>query len=40
MPIELQYRDSGSGVVFICTVVVSAADFSKANEEIYSEESL
>jgi len=40
MPIELQYRDSGSGVVFVCTGVVTAADFSRANEEVYSEESL
>ncbi len=40
MPIELQYRDSGSGVVFICTGVVTAVDFSRANEEIYSAESL
>jgi hypothetical protein len=40
MPIELQYRDSGSGVVLICTGVVTAADFRRANEEIYSEESL
>ena len=40
MPIELQYRDAGSGVVFVCTGVVTAADFSRANEEVYSEESL
>lgn len=40
MPIELQYRDSGSGVVFVCTGAVTAADFSRANEEVYSEESL
>jgi hypothetical protein len=40
MPIELQYRDSGSGVMFVCTGVITAADFSRANEEIYSEESL
>jgi hypothetical protein len=40
MPIELQYRDAGSGVVFVCTGVVTAAEFSRANEEIYSEESL
>ncbi|MBW2541119.1 MAG: hypothetical protein JRF15_03435 [Deltaproteobacteria bacterium] len=40
MPIELQYRDAGSGVVFVCTGVVTAAEFSRANEEIYSAESL
>ena len=40
MPIELQYRDAGSGVAFICTGVVTADEFSRANEEIYSEESL
>lgn len=40
MPIELQYRDAGSGVIFVCTGVVTAADFNKANEEIYSAESL
>ena len=39
MPIELQCRDSGSGVEFICTGTVTAADFDKANEEIYSAES-
>jgi len=40
MPIELQYRDAGSGVVFVCTGVVTADEFTRANEEIYSEESL
>jgi len=40
MPIELRYRDAGSGVVFICTGIVTAAEFSRANEEIYSVESL
>lgn len=40
MPIELRYRDAGSGVVFICTGIVTAAEFSRANEEIYSAESL
>ena len=38
MPIELRYRDDGSGVVCICTGVVTAADIYKADEEIYSEE--
>ncbi|MCH7645204.1 MAG: hypothetical protein IH974_10250 [Myxococcales bacterium] len=38
MPIELRYRDDGSGVVYICTGVVTAADFFKASEEVYSEE--
>jgi len=40
MPIELQYRDADSGVVFVCTGVVTADEFTRANEEIYSEESL
>ncbi len=40
MPIELRYRDDDSGVVYICTGVVTAADFHKANEEVYSGESL
>jgi len=40
MPIELQYRDAGSGVVFVCTGLVTADEFTRANEEIYSEESL
>ena len=40
MPIELQYRDAGLGVVFVCTGVVTADEFTRANEEIYSEESL
>ncbi|MBW2578353.1 MAG: hypothetical protein JRE38_09830 [Deltaproteobacteria bacterium] len=40
MPIELQYRDAGSGVVFVCTGVVTADEFTRANEEVYSEESL
>ncbi|MBW1842709.1 MAG: hypothetical protein JRJ05_00085 [Deltaproteobacteria bacterium] len=40
MPIELQYRDAGSGVVFVCTGIVTADEFTRANEEIYSEESL
>lgn len=38
MPIELRYRDGGAGVVYICTGVVTAADFDKASEEVYSEE--
>ena len=38
MPIELQYRDRGAGVVFICTGVVTASDFDEANQEIYSAE--
>ena len=38
MPIELRYRDDGAGVVYICTGVVTAADFDKASEEVYSEE--
>ena len=40
MPIELQFRDADSGVVFICTGLVTADEFTRANEEIYSEESL
>ncbi len=40
MPIELRYCDAGAGVVFICTGTVTAAEFSRANEEIYSAESL
>lgn len=40
MPIELRYRDAGAGVVFICTGTVTAAEFSRANEEVYSAESL
>jgi hypothetical protein len=40
MPIELRYRDSGAGVVFVCTGTVTAAEFSEANDEIYSRESL
>ena len=40
MPIELQFRDADSGVVFVCTGVVTADEFTRANEEIYSEESL
>ncbi len=38
MPIELPYRDGVSGVVYLCTGVVTAAEFSKASEEVYSEE--
>lgn len=38
MPIELQYRDRGAGVVFICIGVVTASDFDQANQEIYSAE--
>ena len=38
MPIELRYRDGGAGVVYICTGVVTAVDFDKASEEVYSEE--
>ena len=38
MPIELRYHDDGAGVVYICTGVVTAADFDKASEEVYSEE--
>lgn len=37
MPIELQYRDGGEGVVFVCTGVVTASDFDEANREIYAE---
>jgi hypothetical protein len=40
MPIELQYRAGGRGVVFVCTGVVTASDFDEANQEIYSEERL
>ena len=40
MPIELQYREGGRGVVFVCSGVVTASDFDEANKEIYSEERL
>jgi len=40
MPIELQYRDDGAGVVYVCTGVVTASEFTEANEEVYAEESV
>jgi hypothetical protein len=40
MPIELQYRDDETGVVFVCSGVVNGADFIEANEEIYAPERL
>lgn len=38
MPIELQYRDGGAGVVFVCTGIVTAPDFYEANEQTCPEE--
>ena len=40
MPIELRYRDGGAGVVYICTGVVTEAEFHQASEEVYSEEKI